>query len=360
MNMEKIKSDTKTEYKSKETIKGTKNNGDEISIKTPFDRSKMIFLGEDDFIEGMVTKVNPYLKQYGKHGVFSSYDGSNLYYESYILPNPIANIIIVHGFCEFTIKFHEVIYQFLQAGYSVHILDHRGHGRSKRFVEDKGMVHIESYDEYVMDLHEFIHTIVIPQGKGNPLILFGHSMGGAISTLYLETYPKDITCAILSSPMLQINFGNIPDVLVNFVSTFAKLRLKAGEYVTGHTGYDGKYMFETSSALSKSRYDYIFQIREKDDNYQTYGANYHWIIASVKALRKIHKNAKYIQTPILLFQAENDTLVKAKGQDVFIKNIRNGKKSFFASAKHEIYNGDLNMRQEFFRQIFEFLDQYIK
>ena len=47
-------------------------------------------------------------------------------------------------------------------GYSVDMMDHRGHGFSSREVEDLCKVTISSFDVYVEDLKAFLNTVVKP------------------------------------------------------------------------------------------------------------------------------------------------------------------------------------------------------
>ena len=47
-----------------------------------------------------------------------------------------------------------------------------------------------------------------------PLFLFGHSMGGCVSALFLEKYPDTFKAAVLTSPMLKMLFGTMPDFAV--------------------------------------------------------------------------------------------------------------------------------------------------
>ena len=61
-------------------------------------------------------------------------------------------IVISHGFTEFAEKYDELVWYFLLAGYSVCVLEHRGHGKSARDVDDHCMVWIDDWQRYVADL----------------------------------------------------------------------------------------------------------------------------------------------------------------------------------------------------------------
>lgn len=316
-----------------------------------------IFIGEEDYKEQMLQKVLPFLDKNRRTGCFKSFDGKKIFYEAYEHSQEKATIVMSHGFCEFTKKFEEVIFYFLQEGYSVYIHDHRGHGYSQRSVSDRGKVHQQSYADYVQDLHVLITEVVLKEKKDRKLILYGHSMGGAIGALYLEVHPEVFTCAVLSSPMLQIDFGKTPSIIAWWVMLFKKLTHAEEEYVSGHGAFDGIPLFETSSCLSKARYDDIFSKRVQDENYQTYGASCGWTLASIRAVRKIKKYAKQIKVPILLFQAGKDTTVKSGGQNKFASKSRNTRLVVIAESKHEIYNADSIIRKEYYAKIFTFFEK---
>ena len=75
-----------------------------------------------------------------------------LYYELYPQETQKGTIVISYGFTESCLKYHELIYYFYLQGYQVAIMDHRGHGKSMREVEDHTIVHIGLFSRYVKDL----------------------------------------------------------------------------------------------------------------------------------------------------------------------------------------------------------------
>jgi lysophospholipase len=83
-------------------------------------------------------------------------------------------------------------------------------------------------------------------------------------------------------------------------------------------------------------------------------------LASLRAVRKLHKNAKLVDTPVLLFQAGNDKTVKPGGQKRFAKKSKNTKLVVITDSKHEIYNGNDIIRKEYYHKIFSFLDKQLE
>ena len=170
------------------------------------------YLSEDNYMETMHQVVEPYLKEHMTSGYIGGYDGRQLYYEQYLSKQHKAHIAIAHGYTDGCYKFRESIYYFLQAGYSVSIIDQRGHGYSYRQQEDLSKVTIGDFDEYVKDYRIFVKDKITPVMKdGENLYMFAHSMGGCIAALLMEEDPELFDAAVLIAPMLEILYGGLPE-----------------------------------------------------------------------------------------------------------------------------------------------------
>ncbi len=135
------------------------------------------------------------------HGceTLSTPDGLRLHLHRWLPKgNPKAVVIIVHGFCEHGGRYGRMAVDLYQHDYAVYAADLRGHGRS---LGQRAWV--RRFDEYLDDL-QLVFEHVAHKYPQLPLFLFGHSMGGAIATLYcLERKP--LPCGlILSGPALLI------------------------------------------------------------------------------------------------------------------------------------------------------------
>ena len=167
-----------------------------------------MIITEEKYNEELTRCVLPFIRLNFEDGYMKSADGTRIHYGYVTTPVPKAAIVISHGFTECMPKYYEMIYYFAKAGYSVYMVEHRGHGFSERSVSDMSMVTVNSFDEYVSDLDMFIREIVMKREGRRPLYLYGHSMGGAIAAMYLEKHPEVFTKAVLSSPMIEMLYGN--------------------------------------------------------------------------------------------------------------------------------------------------------
>lgn len=316
---------------------------------------------DETFFEEMEAKVAPFLKQKVQEGTCLGSGGIRIHYYYANQENAKGSMVLCHGFCEFFGKYHELAYYFYEQGYSFYFLEHRGHGYSEREIEEWDKVYVNDYHDYVEDLKSFIDQVVLPvmtknREKKENLFLYAHSMGGAIGTLFLETYPEYFKCAILSSPLMEMNLGKVPLMAAKVIFFLARKTQHQLNYVPGQRGFDGVRSFSTSSTLSEPRYEYVFRMREQDIHNQTCGGCYSWTEASVRATEELQKKASKIELPILLLQAGRDTMVKSRGQKLFCKKARNVQCVCFVQSKHEIFNATEEIRASYYERIFDFLD----
>ncbi len=122
-------------------------------------------------------------------------------------PADIKGIVqIVHGKNEHKGRYIAFM-KFLAAhGFLTIINDHRGHGESVLYAEDRGYWYEGGYQALIEDLHEI--TLEVKEyaaekcGKKDlPFVLLGHSMGSLAARCYIRKYDADIDkLCIIGSP----------------------------------------------------------------------------------------------------------------------------------------------------------------
>ncbi len=110
---------------------------------------------------------------------------------------PRAVLIVVHGLRDHSSRYAELAEHLVGQGFAVYAFDLRGHGHSEGV-----RVHIDSFEEYLSDLDLFLAR-VRQQEPGRPLFLLGHSMGGAIATLFTLERKPPLQGLLLSAPALK-------------------------------------------------------------------------------------------------------------------------------------------------------------
>lgn len=336
---------------TKEEIK--KNGcGEELRIDACADEKKYICIEEDRYEEQMTGIVEPYLQKFVCCGRVNG-----LYFEFYRQKGEVhkGTIVISYGFTESCEKYHELIYYMHRAGYQAAVVDHRGHGKSLREVEDLQLVHVEDFSQYADDLHTFITAEVVPRAGKKPLYLYAHSMGGCIGTLYLEKYPDTFEKAVLNAPMFGINNGNVPDFAAELICRGAILFGKKRERMFTTGKFDPEEPFENSCCDSVSRHNYYLKKRREHEEYRTSSASYGWALQAIKAGKEaiMPGKAAGIKIPVLLFQAVNDTVVRAKEQELFLARVPNGRK-IVKESKHEICRMPGHRLEGYLKEMFDF------
>ena len=317
-----------------------------------------ILVNENNYLAEMTETVEPYLEAVRKIAVFEGVGGAKISYEQYLNENARAAIVVSHGFTESAEKFREMSYYYHKAGYSVFAIDHRGHGNSHRENDDPETVHIDNFDTYIEDLKIFVDTVVKPNAVNLPLYLYGHSMGGAVSVLFIMKYADVFEKCILTAPMISANTAGMPHFLTgNLAKLFIKLG-KAKEAVLGMGAYNPERKFEDSNDTSRARFEYYHAKRNANRKYQTSRPSYAWVKEAVRIVKVQldENNCKKIRSKVLLCQPEWDASVIMPPQNVFVSRVPGAIFKKFYGAKHEIYMSPNDVMELYLNTIFGFLE----
>ena len=313
-------------------------------------------LNDEEFPQYMATTCKHWLIEHIHSGFLLNKEGMKLRYYYGLQDHLAKSMVIMHGFCGFFGKYHEIAMYFYQAGYNVFFLEQRGHGESEREIINNELVYIKSFDDYVMDLKTFMDEVVIPLGQTESCDIFAHSMGGAVTTLFLEHYPHYFHKAILSAPMIKMKTG-LPRIAILSIEAYAKLLHKEKEKAVAQSGFSFIPAFDQSSCMSEVRYYYQYKQRQKHESYRTNASTYGWAMAALSASKEIIKNASAIAIPVLLFQAGKDTMVENYAQDMLAYKNKHIQLVRFDESRHEIFNATDDIRLKYYNWIFKFLKE---
>lgn len=309
-------------------------------------------LREDDYKTVMETDCSAWLHDTVQTQTFKSFDNVTLC-SYYAIPEGAGTcVVMVHGFCEFFGKYHEMAWYLYRAGYAFAFLEQRGHGHSGGKLLEADVVHVDSFDSYVQDLHAFAKQVVHRHCGDMTWVLFAHSMGGAVSTLFLETYPDMFAKALLSSPMYSLRKLKLNRASSAVIGALTKAMHREKTLAPAEKYFDEMEAFETSSMQSKARYDYMFKLRVQDVHNRSYGASLGWGLAAVSAMRKLMEQADRVHIPVTIFAAGNDGLVDTDGFEQFKQRATQTEILWYPSSRHEIYNALNEERLRFYDDLF--------
>ena len=132
-------------------------------------------------------------------GGLTGVGGLRLYRQSWIPEDHVrAVVVLAHGVCEHSSRYHHVAAPLAGEGYAVHALDHRGHGRS-----EGPRALVDGLDNVVADLHALLEAAVSAH-PGVPVFVLGHSMGGLVAVRYALAHQERLTGLVLSGPLAAL------------------------------------------------------------------------------------------------------------------------------------------------------------
>lgn len=285
--------------------------------------------------------IETFWQQHAQVSTFQGLDQKTVHTVAIKTGNDKA-IVISQGRNESALKYKEVAYDLNSQGYDLFIIDHRGQGLSERFGGDQYRGYVTNFQDYITDFNQYVQSLALDKNYAQRYLL-SHSMGGAITALYLEQYNSPFQAAVFFSPMLSINLGRMPSFLAKIVS-YSSAHVCSwfsdkACYVPGGKGYTRRY-FENNHVTHSEKRFYSGQYGfETVANTQLGDPTMQWLSTSLHATERAIEEAHKINIPVLLIQAGADNIVTSQGQKAFFNNINKCKDNDFltiAGAKHEI------------------------
>ncbi|HEX5793310.1 MAG TPA: alpha/beta fold hydrolase [Rheinheimera sp.] len=285
-------------------------------------------------------------------GVLISTDKLKLNYCYHLVPDARHAVVISSGRMEMAIKYAELCFELVQAGYSVFLLDHRGQGLSQRELTNPHKGYVADFSLYQQDLTQYINQIVLPS-KHQSYIAIGHSMGCAILAGYLQQQPHPFRAAIMASPMFGIYTGLVPAGVAEAIAlAFGALNRRLSQtpwYFPGQGNYREKEFANNPLTTCHQRYQWLHQLYLQHPMTQLGGVTTSWVKAAIYAMRKLQQDASKWHTPVLLLQAAADKVVSNHAQNIWFQQLPTAvqqQRVLLAGARHEIFMEQDNIRRQ--------------
>lgn len=292
---------------------------------------------------------------------FSTTDGITIAYATAQHPDSNKAIVISNGRVESYIKYKELMYDLYQQGFSVYAIDHRGQGLSDRLTHNPHQGYVDKFTDYTSDLNQFINEIVLPN-KHKELFMLAHSMGCTIATDYLHHNPDIFSAAVFSAPMLGIKLPfaeNIVRWLAMKLDNSQTINGKINSrYVLGGTDYQAVRFKRNQLTHSKPRYQQYRRLFDATPKAQLGSPTNRWLLEAMTAAQQSIEYVKNSQTPILILQAEKDSIVCNKAQNLALSNHCH--KVVIEGAFHEVFIESDNMRNIALSHTMDFMAQHSK
>lgn len=250
------------------------------------------------------------------------------------------NVILLQGRASFIEKFHEIIQGLTERGYNVWTFDWRGQGLSSRFLDNHHKGHVDSYDTYLNDLHQFMTEIVRPTAD-QIYIALAQSMGGHIILRYLQDFGSAFSGAMLISPMINIHTGAYPKPVAKAMAYLSTLVGLDRHYVIGHGDYnpileqfEGNYL-----TGNPKRYQIHLELQNNNLPMVIGGITYGWLQATFQSIDislKLEK-LRNIQIPVFIIESEDDQIVDNSILPYVVQHIKQGIIKTYPHTRHQIF-----------------------
>ncbi|MGR5065222.1 alpha/beta fold hydrolase [Photobacterium sp. DNB22_13_2] len=277
--------------------------------------------------------------------------------ESTLLPQDRYCVVIVNGRNESVWKYQEVIFEYYSRGFDIYTYDHRGQGASGRIADDPELGHVDMFADYVSDLEIFIDTVVQP-ARYSRCFLLAHSMGGAISTLYMEQHPSVFNAAVLNAPMFGMHIPGPLRLVAPAVAKLYDLYQSKPNYGLGQRAYYELPFEQNDQSQSQLRYVWAKHLYQIHPELRIGGPSARWIWQAMQAAKHCIQDANKLQTPLLLLQAGNDTIVDNRAQFRFDEVTEQCQLKVIESARHELLMEKDELRDQVMSETLSFFQQF--
>lgn len=266
-----------------------------------------------------------------------------------------AVILFLTGRAEYFLKYCPFFERMNALGFTVFALDHRGQGASGRMLAESEKGYVENFDFYVDDAEDFLKNIVLEYAKKKDVFLVSHSMGGAVSLLLAARCADLFKKIVFVSPMWGLIYS-MPETLVKIIVKGACRLGFSKFYAFGKSAKDYLKPFEKTH-LTQSFENYMRQqsFVTQNRSFALGGPSFQWVSESIKAMEKLPAAAEKVKVPVLLVQAENDTIVDNKAQDRVAANFENCRKTLIEKGFHELLNEEDEFYEKTLAEIKAFL-----
>lgn len=168
-------------------------------------------------------------------------------------PSPDARwlAVLVHGYGEHLGRYQHVADALVRMGAMVVGADLVGHGRS---AGERALV--GDFEDVVSDV-DIVLTAALDGHPDLPVVLVGHSVGGAIAVRYAQRHPDKVAAMVLSAPVLGtwpaldlLEYEDIPDTPID-PATLSRDPSVGAAYAADPLVWHGPFKRPTLAALDQ-------------------------------------------------------------------------------------------------------------
>ena len=135
---------------------------------------------------------------------FKGANGRDIFVWRWDTPNsqPAGILQIFHGMAEHGRRYADFAGYLNDRGFTVYVMDQRGHGNTGEINNDLGHLDGDGYDGIVRD-QKLLSERIRQENPGVPLFVLGHSFGSFIAQEYIKRHGSELSGVILSGSCMM-------------------------------------------------------------------------------------------------------------------------------------------------------------
>lgn len=243
---------------------------------------------------------------------------------------PTYVVLLAHGYAEHALRHAGLAEKFEADGAAVYAPDHRGHGRSE------GEPALVDEAQPMIDDLAAVYDLAREEHPGLPILLFGHSMGGLLATLFIQEAERPVDAVVLSSPLLGgnpalvalLDLEEIPEIPID-PTVISRDENEQQAYLDDPMIYHGPFRRETLEGL-------------------------------VAGLDRARSGDGFGELPLLWIHGEGDMLVPydLTAETMEILSGPGTEAKSYPEARHELFH-ETN-REDVYADIFDFVNRNLE
>ena len=275
-------------------------------------------------------------------------NGEELFGYSWTIEKPIANVVILTGMEEHSLRYDNFASFLNDNGYNVYCVDHYGQGENAIDPEELGVWPHSGFSKTVKNTDELIEKLRV---SVLPTYLFGHSMGSFVVQDYIQRYTEHVNKVILSGT-------NGPNRLMVGIGYFLSRLIVNNKNRNNHSKFLRKLMmgpYTASVKNHKTRTDWLSINEENVNRYNEdpkcgflYESKKSFYREFLKGLNRLHKpkfmrKIRQDMSILLIAGAEDPVGNKSKGVLKLARlykrlGINDVQTIIYPNMRHEVLN----------------------
>ena len=249
----------------------------------------------------------------------------------------LGTVLFFPGRGDYIELYGQTVTDLAQAGFSVLVIDWRGHGLSGRVSENTKVGHVHRFSDYQKDVMAMTDAADL-LGLQKPWYLIGHSMGGCIGLRSLIN-GLDVAAAAFSAPMFDIHMAQYERVAAWPLTWLMQAIGKGHVYAPGYNddSYVARKPFDGNTLThSSENYEYWIQQGRTVPELHVGGPSMGWLYAALRETKSLSKLPSP-KVPCLSLCGDQEEVVSVAAIRDRLDRWPTGHFKLIANAKHELF-----------------------